>query len=208
MIEYNKRPKNLGSFACQVEEYMTYIYLPIHIPNMVSPIFEQRLKVFEKIIGAACCDFIGDFGLDRYMESYVYVTAKHQFQKLGSGFNRPGWHSDGFMTDDISYVWSNKQPTIFNDTCFLLSQNDTLSMDQMEEQAKPEKNYSFPNESLLRMDQYSIHKVAEYEGGNRAFVKICFSKDKYNLCGNSINYEIDYNWEFKKRLAIRNIPQQ
>lgn len=208
MNNYNKRPKNLGIFECNVQEFFSYTYLPIKLLGGAEPVIEERLKVFNNLIGRACCDFIGSFGLDSYVNSYVYLTAKHQYQREGNGFNRPGWHSDGFGTNDISYIWSNRQPTIFNSGSFFLSNDDVLSMKEMEEQAQPENNYSFDNNSLLRMDQFSIHRVAKYEGGNRAFVKICFSPDIYNLKGNSINYLLDYQWNYEERLKTRNIPQK
>ena len=207
MNNYNKTPKNLGIFKCNVQELFSYTYLPIKLRGGAEPVVEERLKVFNNLIGRACCDFIGSFGLDLYIDSYIYLTAKHQYQREGSGFNRPGWHSDGFGTEDISYIWSNCQPTIFNSGPFVLSEDENLSMKEMENQARPENNYSFPNNSLLRMDQFSIHRVAEYEGGNRAFAKICFSRDIYNLRGNSINYLLDYSWEFVERLKERNVPQ-
>jgi len=80
-------------------------------------------------------------------------------------------------------------------------------MFEMTRQAQEKDNYTYPNYSVLRMDQFSIHKVAEYEDGNRAFIKICVSKDIYRLKGNSINYDLDYNWEYVDRKAERNIPQ-
>jgi hypothetical protein len=206
-MKYNEIPKNLGLFDVDVEEYFSYTYLPIKLPEQSKPTVENRLKVFDKLIGRACCDFIGDFGIDEYVNSYVYLTAKHQNQIGGKGFNREGWHSDGFMTKDISYIWSNKQPTIFNSGDFVLSQDDLISMEEMKEQADPKYNYSFPNNSLIRMNQYTIHKVGEYEEGNRAFIKLCFSRDVYNLKGNSINYDLDYKWEYAPRKKTRNIPQ-
>lgn len=204
---YNKRPNPLGVFNINVTEWFHYTYLPIKLKGDHKIINEKRLEIFDPLIGRACCDFVGEYGLDRFIDSYVYITAKHQYQKNGNGFNRAGWHSDGFLTEDISYIWSNKQPTIFNNTDFILSEDDSLSMEEMENQADLEKNFSFPNYSLIRMDQYSIHKVGEYEEGNRAFVKICISKDKYQLKGNSINYNLDYNWEYHDRKTERNIPQ-
>lgn len=207
-MKYNKIPKNLGEFSINVEEYFSYTYLPIKLIGQDVPTVEKRLQIFNPIIGRVCCDFIGDFGLDRYVNSYVYITAKHQYQRKGNGFNREGWHSDGFGTDDISYIWSNKQPTIFNNTEFVLTSDDTHSMIEMSEQVNENNNYMFPNNSLIRMDQYTIHKVGDYEQGNRAFVKICISTDKYNLKGNSINYDLDYEWEYFERKKERNIPQK
>lgn len=207
METYNKIPKNLGIYHVDVKEFFSYTYLPVKLIGQTELTVEPRLKIFNKLLGRACCDFIGDFGLDRFVGSYVYLTAKHQVQRKGAGFNRPGWHSDGFLTDDISYIWSNKQPTIFNSSCFKLSKDDILSMTEMEEQAKPENDYWFNNNTLLRLDQFSIHKVGPYEEGKRAFIKICISKDKYNLEGNSINYLLNYEWDFIPRKENRNIPQ-
>jgi hypothetical protein len=204
---YNKRPKLIGEFPIDVQEMFSYTYLPIKLRGVSIVTVERRLHVFDSLVGRACCDFIGEFGLDRYIDSYVYLTAKNQYQRLDNGFNRPGWHSDGFMTDDISYIWSNKQPTIFNDSNFVLTQDDQLSMEEMDAQSKLSNCFTLPNFSLIRMDQFSIHRVGVIEKGVRAFVKICFSRDKYNLIGNSINYDLDYNWAMKERNETRNIPQ-
>lgn len=204
---YNKIPKNLGILECNVEEFFTYTYLPIKLVGQHNLTLEKRLHIFNPIIGRACCDFIGDFGLDRYVNSYVYLTAKHQYQRKDAGFNRPGWHSDGFMTDDISYIWSNNQPTIFNSSEFNLTMDDRKSMEEMEEQATQENNYQFPNNSLLRMDQFTIHRVGDILEGNRAFIKVCISTDQYRLLGNSRNHELKYQWEYHPRKQERNIPQ-
>jgi hypothetical protein len=78
----------------------------------------------------------------------------------------------------------------------------------MEKQAIPFNNYSYRENQLLRLNQYNIHKVAPVtEVGMRTFLKLSFSKDKYDLIGNSHNYLIDYNWEMKNRKEHRNIPQ-
>jgi hypothetical protein len=205
---YNKRPKKIGEYSIDVSEYFSYQYLPIKLAGSSDIVIEKRINVFNALIGRALCDYVGEFGLDEFINSYVYLTAKHSYQKEGCGFNRPGWHSDGFGTNDINYIWSNKQPTIFNSGDFYLTDDDEISMVEMLEQADDSKNYSFPNNTLIRMDQFTIHKVAPYESGNRAFVKISISKDKYNLRGNSINYELDYDWDYVERSTKRNIPQQ
>ena len=153
-------------------------------------------------------DFISTFGLDEYKESFMYVTAKSLYQQPNVSFNRMGWHSDGFLTEDINYIWCDKDPTIFNKSEFNLTLDDTVSMKEMEEQALEINDITFKENELLRLDQYNIHKVAPVlEGGMRTFVKISFSKDKYDLIGNSHNYLLDYNWEMKQRNTDRNIPQ-
>lgn len=205
---YGDAPKNLGITKIHPEEYFEYVYMPIKLAGDHEVTVEERLKIFDPLIGQACCDFIGDFGLDRYVGSYVYLTARNMYQAPNYTFNRPGWHSDGFMSDDISYIWSSTQPTIFNPGEFDLTQDDTLSMKEMEEQADESKNYSFPDFSLLRMDQFSIHRVGTPLEGVRAFFKLVVSKDKFDLVGNAHNYLLEYDWVMRPRKATRNIPQK
>lgn len=207
-MSYGKHPKELGLFECDCLEMLFYQYLPIKLIGQAEPKMEERLKCFSEIIGAACCNFIGIFGLDRYVNSYVYVTAKCMFQKSGYSFNREGYHSDGFMTEDINYVWCDKQPTVFNSTKFILSQDDCLSLTEMEIQAKEENEFTHAENTLLRLDQFNIHKVAEIKDiGLRTFLKVSISKDRYDLKGNSHNYLLDYDWQMKTRKIERNIPQ-
>lgn len=106
---YNKKAESLGQFEIPVRELFSYTYLPVKLIDDSVLTIEKRLQIFDDIIGRACCHFVGEYGLDRFMASYVYLTAKNQIQRDGMGFNREGWHSDGFGTDDISYIWSNRQ---------------------------------------------------------------------------------------------------
>jgi hypothetical protein len=207
-MKYGELPKELGIFGVEAKEMMFYQYLPIKMPNETQPIYEQRLKCFDALIGAICCDYIGEFGLDNYVNSYVYLTAKFLYVNPNCPFNRDGWHSDGFLTDDINYVWCDKYPTIFNKTDFDLPLDDLLSIDEMEKQAMPFNDVVYKENQLLRLNQFNIHKVAPIEkGGMRTFLKVSFSKDKYDLIGNSHNYLLDYDWEMKQRNEHRNIPQ-
>lgn len=206
---YGDKPKDLGVIDIDCHEMMFYQYLPIKLEKQIHPKIEDRLKCFEPLIGAACCDFIADFGLIKYTECYVYLTAKHMFQGGSNSFNRMGYHSDGFMTDDINYLWSNSSPTIFNISRFNLTQDDIISMDEMEIQAKKENEFQYPEKSLLRLNQFVIHKVNPVQKeGIRTFVKISFSNDKYDLIGNAHNYLLDYNWNMRNRKNTRNIPQK
>lgn len=207
-MRYGQLPKALGIFEVECKEMMFYQYLPIKMPNETQPIYEPRLKCFDKLIGAICCDFIGEFGLDNYVNSYVYLTAKFLYQIPNCSFNRMGWHSDGFLTDDINYVWCDKYPTIFNDSDFKLTLDDAISMVEMKKQASAFNDVTYKENELLRLNQFNIHKVANVtDGGMRAFLKVSISKDKYDLIGNSHNYLMDYHWQMKERKQERNIPQ-
>ncbi len=207
MNKYSQLPANLGQFTVDCKEMMFYQYLPIKMIGEANPVFEDRLDCFKSMVGTICCDYIGTFGLDNYVGSYVYLSAKYLFQAEGCGYNRPGWHCDGFMTDDINYIWSDRNPTVFNISDFVLSQDDRLSMTEMQEQARFKNDIEFPVNSLLRLNQYNVHKVGHQSEGMRTFLKVSFSKDKYDLIGNSHNYLLKYDWEMKERMAERNIPQ-
>ena len=73
----------------------------------------------------------------------------------------------------------------------------------------PENEITFPDCTILRLDEYNIHKVndRDYFEGMRTFVKVSFSQDNYDLEGNSHNYELNYYWKMKPRKIERNIPQ-
>lgn len=207
MRGFDKIPRNIGTFSPDITEFFSYTYLPIKLPDQHNFTVEKRLQLFDILLGTVACDFIGIRGLDRYRDSYMYLTAKNQIQRENQGFNRPGWHSDGFGTDDISYIWSDRQPTVFNNSDFELRDDDQLSIIDMEDQADPSNNYSFPNNTIIQMDQYSIHKVGEIEPGRRCFIKVCFSLDWYGLIGNSINHELNHPQHTIKRNSERNVPQ-
>ena len=80
---------------------------------------------------------------------------------------------------------------------------------EMEEQAKPENDNTFPDRALVRLNQFVVHRVNPIQKeGMGTFCKITFSKDKYNLIGNSVNPLLDYNWELRPRSRARNVPQE
>lgn len=190
-------------------EMFFYQYLPIKMVDSTEIKTEPRLSYFNQLISTCCQNFIDSFGWDEYDSSYIYLTCKNMYQVSGTSYNRLGWHSDGFGTDDINYIWSDRFPTVFNYSDFELSQDDTLSLAQMERQAKENwtKDKIYDNYDVLRLNQYNIHRVGQYyESGMRCFAKISFSKSRYSLFGNSHNYEFDYNWNMKQRDVNRNQP--
>lgn len=207
-MRYGELPKDLGQFQAECKELMFYQYLPIKMAHSNLVDYEDRLQCFSKLIEVITCNFIQKFGYGAYDANYIYITAKYGYQMPGCSFNRMGYHSDGFMTDDINYIWCDKNPTIFNHSRFELTMNDLLSLREMENQALSRNEFSFPEHTLIRLNQFNIHKVAEVkEGGMRTFLKVSFSQDKYDLIGNSHNYLLDYQWDMKPRGTNRNIPQ-
>lgn len=207
-MEYGELPTIVRNIDIDCKEMMFYQYLTIKLKGQNTFNIEPRLNPFYPLIIHCLNDFKNNFGIERLIDSYIYLTAKRQFQSKSKLFNRPGYHSDGFLTDDINYIWSDKNPTIFNSTKFNLTLDDELSLIEMEEQALPENEVVYSDNTLLRLNQFNIHKVDEnIESGFRTFVKISFSQDKYDLEGNSHNYLLDYNWQMNPRKETRNVPQ-
>lgn len=208
-MKYGQKPMLIGHMNIDCKEMMFYQYLPVKLSCVQSINLENRLRIFKPLLEIVVMDFARNFGLKRMFETYVYLTVKRQYVSENKSMNRTGYHSDGFLTDDINYIWSDLNPTIFNTSEFKLSQYDEVSLKEMTDQALLENEIMFPNNSILRLNQFNIHKVNEdyaFEG-MRTFVKVSFSKDKYDLEGNSHNYELNYNWEMKPRKKQRNVPQ-
>jgi hypothetical protein len=205
---YGKLPEVIGYFFEQdsKREYFSYQYLPIKMPGQNYYKIEERLWGFTELIEDVIHNYNSRFGVEKYLYSYIYLTVKRQYQKNGCGFNRSGWHSDSYLSDDINYIWCDKQPTVFNNSKFNLSQDDQLSLDEMFFQAKEENNVIFPLNSILMLNQYVIHQVGEIEEGVRTFVKLTFSDKKFDLEGNSVNYLLDYDWKMRPRNISRNVP--
>lgn len=209
MSHYGALPKYIGHHEVDCREFMFYQYLPVKLAGATALAVEPRLKCFENILGVVCCDYVGFRGLDAFVAAHVYVTAKCMVTAPGAPMNRPGWHSDGFMTGDINYIWSDCLPTIFNYSRFELTQDDNVSLREMEAQAIPGNNVTHDPGALLRLDQFCVHRVSEAHMPTvRTFLKLSFSPDRYDLIGNTHNYLIDYDWPMRERGIARNIPQQ
>jgi hypothetical protein len=205
-MKYGDLPVSMGLYEVNCPEMMFYQDLPIKMAGETQLTMEDRLKVFEQIIGVCYCDFIGVFGLDMYVSNYVYVTAKRLYQAPGCPFNRPGYHSDGFLTDDINYIWCDSNPTVFNKSSYALTMHHEYSLSEMDQQSLAENEVKYKINELLRLNQFNIHKVGDITIGMRTFLKVSFSSKKYNLIGNSRNHLINYQWEMKARQKTRNHP--
>lgn len=208
MNKYGQTPKHLGVYSVDCKEMMFYQYLPIKMAGTYAVNVPKQLDIFRQLLTKIENDFIDNYGMTLLKEVYIYVSAKYLYQPRGISYNRPGFHCDGFMTDDVNYIWSDKFPTIFNVGTFNLTQDDKVSIEEMEQQAISNNNISYLNNSLIMLDQYNVHKVGDVtEADMRTFLKVSFSKDKYDLEGNAHNYLIDYQWDMKPRQPQRNIPQ-
>lgn len=207
-MNYGDDPKRVTKLDLRVDEMMLYQDMLIKDIGSHQPQLENRLQCFEPLIGAACCDFIADFGLKEYTDHYAYLTAKNLYQPAGLSINRPGWHTDGFGTPDITYIWCNAVATEFNSSQFSISEDENLSMIEMEAQADPKNTHTYNVREVLRLNRFNVHRPSMSGHATlRAFAKVIFSRDKFALLGNSINPMFEYDWEFKPRSNLRNVPQ-
>jgi len=201
-MRYGGAPEEIGTFEIDCQEMMFYMYLPIKMIENLWIHVPEPLKVFQPLIDAVLKNEM------KHIENkYIYITAKNIYATPDNVGNRAGYHSDGFGTDDINYIWTDKFPTVFCIQDFDLSTDCALSMHQMEDQADRDNEVRYPVNTLLKLDQGVIHRTPTIrEGGMRTFVKISISEEKYNLKGNSHNYKMDYKWKMHDRTEVRNHP--
>lgn len=137
---------------------------------------------------------------------FIYVSAKHQFVTPDNMGNRPGWHSDGFGSDDINYIWSDSFPTQFALQEFQISEDHVKSLKELQDQVKDECITEYGVGAFIRIDRWNIHRPPVAGAGFRTFLKFSISKNRYNLQGNSHNYLMNYDWEMLPRSEVRNHP--
>lgn len=213
------------------KEFMHYLYLPVRIPDYdrtdkgkhalfypTEITLPERLGFLTKV----CEEAIDDaWSLNGDPDPYVYVTARRGFATPGNPLNRPGWHCDDFGGSDLNYIWSDAYPTRFlvSDKPLNVSEDDKQSMVDMEHYAYGAMSgedgpgvyiYTPPEKSLLRLTPHVIHDTPQIPapGGMRSFFKISVSSHRYDLVGNSHNYELNYDWPMVDREALRNQPSK
>src|SRR5690606_32431237 len=94
---------------------------------------------------------------------------------------------------------------------FELVQDHEKSIEQMNRLFYHSESLKCKTNGIYRLDETVIHRCGysiSKEAVLRHFVKVSFSKEKYNLKGNSHNYLLDYNWEMKERSNSRNHPSK
>lgn len=203
---YGTQPENLGPIELDPTEMMFWMYCPIKTPGLIGTVIPANLMQFLPLVEKVKVD-----RADKWQDDYVYITAKTLYVKPETPGNRPGWHSDGFMTGDLNYIWSDKNPTVFfgDDKLHSFSADHVHSLDEMNQLCEPDpsKHFRYANKHLMKLDQRVLHKVdTNIQAGLRTFVKISVSKDVYALKGNSINHALTIAETYQERGAERNCP--
>lgn len=211
MKMYGSEPIEIASdVIVDNSEMYFYQYLPIHLTGGYVALPDQLKKLYNPIIFECIKDFKRSLGKN-WHEYKIYLTAKCLYIKSGENINRMGWHCDGFMSDDINYIWCDCIPTEYVTGEFELIQDHKESIEQMNRLFYNYEPLKCKPNSIYRLDETVIHRC-DYNNSKEAvlrhFVKVSFSKEKYNLKGNSHNYLLDYNWEMKDRESCRNHPNK
>jgi hypothetical protein len=200
-------PKDLGFIDLSPTEMMFWLYTPISTPGMEKGyVLPPTLRQFEQIVRhARYSDPVA------FRDGFVYLTAKTLWVEGNYIGNRPGWHCDGFGTNDLNFIWADRAPTEFVEGAFRVSADCDRSMQQMEQIGRMASSLrtvtTYPDKHLLRLDRSVMHRSpANFAPGMRTFVKVSISKDRYDLEGNSINHLLADLGPRVPRRASRNHP--
>lgn len=204
---FGNPPKQLNYHPIALREVMYYLYLPVRMRMATSGLRlpENLRQVLPLLYTAdrAVTDLQRDY-------AYTYVSARKGFATPDNPLNRPGWHCDGFGTDDLNFIWWKGPGTRFAVQDFHdISGDHSRSLLQFGAQVNiPECIWKPAPEHLYMIDPSVVHAtpIIEAPGCMREYVKISYSNEKYNLENNSHNYLFDYAWELHSRESIRNDP--
>lgn len=196
---FSHEPTIHGQYLIDCAEMMFVQDMLIALPNS-APMLPRQVRCFAPLVEEV-------MAIGRPADTYLYLTAKRLFTSPTCCWNRPGWHIDGFGTDDMNYIWSDSFPTEFCVQPFDLSDDHAMSMDQMTQQARWANVRAYDDNLLLGLDTTVVHRVAPVTScGVRTFAKISISRNRYNLRGNAHNDLIDYDWPMVARALERNDP--
>ncbi len=207
---YGDYPSVVGHHPdLDLREVMYYLYLPVFMDGEFRrPSVGTNLKVPRNV--ECCLPLI----LDALEASgrpyrYVYLSARKGWATPDNPLNRPGWHCDGFGTDDLNFVWWKGPGTRFLIGNFTgISDDHVESLHQFEMLAHQNAAGIYrprTEGTLLRLSTTCIHATPEItEGCMRQYVKVSLSDHQYNLENNSHNYLFDYDWPMHRRETVRN----
>lgn len=199
-MNYGIAPEVVGSICIPDCELVYTLYMPIRLAGQEQVKIPRYVEGYGALVDAAL-DYEGAAGNGKF----VYLTVKRLWVEPGCMGGRPGWHTDGFGTDDVNYIWADADPTEFCVQPFYLCDDHEISMRQMHEQARAENIVTYEPIDLLRIDARHVHRCpAKPKPGYRTFARISFSSDRYDMIGNAHNHDLDYNWIMHPRGTVRN----
>jgi len=198
-MNYGMEPEVVGEFVTPECELAYVLYMPVRLKDGPVSIPVNLYEYSPLVLAALKNEGRNADG------KYVYLTVKRLWVEPGCIGGRPGWHTDGFGTDDVNYIWCDFDPTEFCIQPFDLSDDHEVSMRQMEEQARAENIRTYEPLTILRLDARHVHRCpVNFTPKYRTFARVSISSDKYDMIGNAHNHELDYNWIMHPRGSVRN----
>ncbi len=216
MTTYGKPPVLLGQFDFSLPEVMYYLYLPVGMQDAAG-FGDEPIRLPPNV---ECCRpmIMHAIRSTQRRFRYVYLSARKGWATPDNPLNRPGWHCDGFGTDDMNFVWWRGPGTRFATGDFgEISTDHKISMEQFQFQIgiaaapfystqQPKMKIDTPPAAFLyALDPYVVHATPELtEGCMRQYVKVSLSDHRYDLYNNSHNYLFNYDWPMQDRETTRN----
>lgn len=202
MAKVGDAPVSIGHFDITLSEVMYYLYLPVVMREMPGGAIQLPPNV-------ECCRPLIRQAILSTKRSYhyAYLSARKGWATPDNPLNRPGWHCDGFGTDDMNFVWWRGPGTRFITGDFEVPDDHLESLRRFETIAAGSwATFSPPEATLYALTPAVIHAtpLIGAPGCMRQYVKISLSNHRYNLENNSHNYLFDYDWPLHSREVIRN----
>lgn len=207
-MHYGSKPVLVGDFPISLSEVMYYLYLPVKLLDSDVRL-PPNVEVCRPLIAAAL-----EYGVEdgrNVLGEYVYLSARKGWASPDNPLNRPGWHCDGFGTDDLNFVWWSGPGTRFAVQKFHgIDESHISSLAQFEKQVDERKVIKCKARGLYAIDPYCVHAtpIIQAPGCMRQYIKVSLSRHQYNLENNSRNYLFDYSWPLHSRDVIRNDPHK
>ncbi|AHY26794.1 hypothetical protein vB_AbaP_Acibel007_23 [Acinetobacter phage vB_AbaP_Acibel007] len=139
-------------------------------------------------------------------DDYIYVTVSRKHLQPNTCGNRAGWHVDGFLSDDQSFIWFDKLPTQIALGGFEVSPDHEQSLEQFDAQVDY-GNIQYTEPAMLYELKDCVHRPVFNHTNDvqlRTFVKIVISKERFNGIGNAWNYLLPHIKPTKQRGESRN----
>lgn len=209
-LSFGEQPVHIAQFdRTRLNEVMYYLYLPI---KMIGSHLRLPTNVRHLLpLVAAACSFTNSNRRKHYWDDmYVYLSARKGWATRDNPLNRPGWHCDGFGSDDMNFVWWDGPGTRFALQPFFDIPPDHLQS-QLKFQQQVNELYvrTPPEHGLYYISPECVHATPVIDKPcMRSYVKISVSRHQYNLEDNSHNYLFDYAWKMHKREDVRNDPHK
>lgn len=199
-------PEFVGDLFFSLNEVMYWLYLPVSIDYSEIRVPESLRGGPEAMIELAISHSRRVYKHDY---RYIYLSARKGWATPDNPLNRPGWHCDGYGTDDLNYVWWDGAGTRFAHQHFEgIVSDHNRALKQFDEQVDLTKVVTYAAGGVFCLDPTVVHAtpVIEPPGHMRQYVKVSMSDHQYNLENNSHNYLFDYSWPMHSRNLIRNSP--